>query len=806
MWRSRISSIFSTILIGLTLLGAGQRPARAATVDDVDKAVKKAVDFLYSKQVGSNWESGSDPTTKQFTGQSALAIYALLAAGEKPSNNPKLAAAIDWLKKNDTKGIYALGCRAQVWNLIPHEKDPAIVNALRRDAALLLEGAKKADDPRAFRGLYHYEVASLNSYDSSCSQYGVLGIWAMERSGLEVSDDYWKAVEKAWKTNQNADKGWSYIKKDGAASTINMTAAGIATLFITQDYLSGMNGLKCTGNTVNPVIDSGMGWMEKNLPPAFKGGTVVPYGMYGIERIGVASGYKYFGSLDWYKEGSEYFVKRAKPTGGWGEVPSTAFGILFLCRGRAPVVMNKLEYDIAKKEANWNQRPRDAANVVKYIAKQMERDLNWQIVNLKVSVDDFHDGPILYISGNQALKFTDEEEAKLKQFVEQGGLILGNADCASAEFSKTFKALGMKLFKDAGEFREIDGTHPMFTRQRLWKTWKTKPVVQGLSNKVRELMLLIPSGDPAKAWQQADNKSKEDQFQLLSEIFNYTSEGQDLRYKGATYIVKAKPEIKATRSIKVARLDMGENPNPEPGSWRRLAAVMHNDYATDVETAMVKPDGDALKDYKVAHLTGTGKFKMTDEQMKAVKAFVEGGGTLIIDAAGGDTEFASGAEDALHTMFGDDAKQLSNAILASHEVYNSTGSPMGEISFRSFARGKVPRGQITPLVRGITLNKRLAVIFSREDITGGMVGESVDGLIGYAPDSAMKLMTNFVAYAIGGVKPPAPATKPAAAPAKGPAATNPAAPAKPKDAKPAAEKPAAEKPAKPAEEKADDPK
>jgi len=802
-WKRR-TKLVSTILIGLVLGSVCQTPSRAATVEEVDTAIRKACDFIYSKQQGANWEAGSDPTVAQFTGQTALAIYALLSAGEKPANNPKLAAAIEWLKKNDTKGIYALGCRAQVWYMLPHDKDEVIRDCIRKDAALLLEGARNSTGT-GFRGLYHYLVSS-RTYDSSCSQYGVLGMWGLERAGLEVSDDYWTAVEKAWTKNQQRDGNWVYGEGEKtdlpATRKVNMTAAGIATLFITQDYLRSMDGVKCTPSKPSPALEKGMAWMEKNLPAMLKAGQVAPYGMYGIERIGVASGYKYFGNVDWYKDGSDDIAKKLNKskTGGLDTVVNTSFCILFLSRGRAPVVMNKLQYDIDKKEANWNVRPRDAANGVRYIAKQMERDLNWQIVNLNVPVEELHDSPILYIAGNQALKFTEAEEAKLKAFVEQGGLILGHADCADPAFTKSFKALGMKLFKDAGEFRALDPGHPIYTRQQfLFKNWKNKPDLQGLSNKVRELMLLIPSGDPGKAWQQADNKAKEDQFQLLSDIFLYAVEGKDLRYKGATYLVTANPAIKTTQTIKVARLDVGENSNPEPGGWARLSAVMHNKFGVDVETAMVKPDGDALKDYKVAHITGTGKIKLKDDQQAAIKAFVEGGGTLIIDAAGGDTEFGAAMEDALHTMFGDDAKQLSGNIPSSHALYNAGGLAIDTNLFRAFARGKVPRGQTTPLIRGISLKDRLAVIISREDISGGLVGESVDGILGYNPEVATALMTNLLAYANGGIK-ALPTSKPTTAPAAKPAATKPATkPAAPAP-KPKPE-PEAAKPDEPAAEK-----
>ena len=180
-----------------------------------------------------------------------------------------------------------------------------------------------------------------------------------------------------------------------------------------------------------------------------------------MERIGVASGLKYFGTIDWYKDGSNYLVKQPEDHGAMGfQAKSvdptcncdTAWGLLFLVRGRAPVVMNKLQYEInmhgdKPRIANWNERPRDAANVAKWIGKQLEQPcLNWQIVNLKVPVDDLHDAPILYIAGNQPLDFTDDEINKLRQYVEDGGLIYANADCGSPVFTVSMKKVCHKLF------------------------------------------------------------------------------------------------------------------------------------------------------------------------------------------------------------------------------------------------------------------------------------------------------------------------------------------------------------------------
>src|SRR5690606_32282409 len=105
------------------------------------------------------------------------------------------------------------------------------------------------------------------------------------------------------------------------------------------------------------------------------------------------------------------------------------------------------------QETHWTQRPRDVANLVHWMGTQIERPLNWQIVNLKVAAADLHDAPILYLAGNQRLNFSAEDQAKLKQFVEQGGLIVANPDCTDRTFMNSFRDLGQKLF--GGEFREL---------------------------------------------------------------------------------------------------------------------------------------------------------------------------------------------------------------------------------------------------------------------------------------------------------------------------------------------------------------
>ena len=48
---------------------------------------------------------------------------------------------------------------------------------------------------------------------------------------------------------------------------------------------------------------------------------------------------------------------------------------------------------------------------------------------------------------------------------------------------------------------------------------------------------------------------------------------------------------------------------------------------------------------------------------------------------------------------------------------------------------------------------RIGVFYSAEDISAGLVGEPVDGILGYDPDSATSLMEHMILYAESGGRP-----------------------------------------------------
>ena len=245
-----------------------------------------------------------------------------------------------------------------------------------------------------------------------------------------------------------------------------------------------------------------------------------------------------------------------------------------------------------------------------------------------------------------------------------------------------------------------------------------------------------------------DVRAHADDFQLGTDIFLYSVDKKNLQHKGETYLVTPDPKIKATASLSLARIQYDGNWDPEPGGWKRMAAIMLNAHHINVKIESVKLGAGTLKGHKVAHLTGTTQFQLDDTARKELKDFVTDGGTLIIDSCGGNAAFAQSVESEMDTIFGDDAKSLGEPLPQDSPLYREGSKPI-DIAWRTFAKsqvGSLKGGRL----RGIKVKDRLAVIYSPEDLSVGLVGQPIDGINGYEPKTATALVENVLMIAMKG--------------------------------------------------------
>jgi hypothetical protein len=73
--------------------------------------------------------------------------------------------------------------------------------------------------------------------------------------------------------------------------------------------------------------------------------------------------------------------------------------------------------------------------------------------------------PMIYLSGNEVVRFTDRERENLGRYVHGGGLVFAD-DCnhdVRAPFAQTFEAELRRIFGEEAPLRELNNSHHLYT-------------------------------------------------------------------------------------------------------------------------------------------------------------------------------------------------------------------------------------------------------------------------------------------------------------------------------------------------------
>ena len=305
------------------------------------------------------------------TGQSVLAAYAMLNGGAKPSD-PAVSGVLTSLKKRLVDGkyvpsshnIYAAGCELML--LEAAETHPGEHRAQMQLIVDFIVKNQHAD------GYWNY-LGGDKGGDTSVTQYGVLGLWAAKRRGIDVPLESFERAARWLMAHQKSNGTWQYRPLVQRAPDLSMTIAGTSTVLVAQRYLyPGQSGRRTTktparkqgvvqrvdidtpvskaksrkkkaGGDYKPEIPfarysaasrAGLKWCAGNFRFA---GEWTFYTLYGMERMAALARLRTIGGHDWYAEGSDWLLKNQGKDGSWsarreGVLPGTSFAILFLGR------------------------------------------------------------------------------------------------------------------------------------------------------------------------------------------------------------------------------------------------------------------------------------------------------------------------------------------------------------------------------------------------------------------------------------------------------------------------------------------
>ena len=315
--------------------------------------------------------------------------------------------------------------------------------------------------------------------DNSNTQYALLGLHAATEAGVPVKPEVWTLARAYWEKYQRNDGSWAYTP-DSPASSASMTCAGVSSLIIAgmrrfqgQEFLQGETIQNCGKGGMNRNLQAGIDWLSRNFQVGqnYGGGQQWKfYYLYGLERAGRLAGIRFFGVNDWYRLGAEQLVHDQDKLGGYWQgalienhpVLATSFALLFLAKGRAPVLINKLRH---LPTNDWNHDPDDIRNMVGVVSRDWKSLLTWQVVDpTSATVADLLQAPIVFFNGHRAPEFGATARQNLRHYVDQGGFLVVDACCGDREFDQGFRRLMKEIFPEP----ELQ-LHPLLPEHPVWR-------------------------------------------------------------------------------------------------------------------------------------------------------------------------------------------------------------------------------------------------------------------------------------------------------------------------------------------------
>ena len=753
-------------------------PARVlATID-------RAASYLKRQQrARGNWD---DPTSYP-GGLTALCTLALLESG-LDTQDPAVSKAVDYLRGLDTDDTYVVSLQTMVFSHAEPKRD---LVAIQRNADWLASAQIKEGKER---GGWGYGAERIGG-DPSNSQFAVLALYEAQLAGARVDPKIWENASVYWHSRQNADGSWAYNRN--STGTGSMTCAGIGALVAisrassTGDALVEEGKVRCcVEQEEDRSIAKGLEWLGRNFsvrrnPAAQRlAAEWHYYYLYGLERAGRLSAERFIGQHDWYREGTEYLVRSQDSlTHAWnggpnegGQLGATAFSLLFLSKGRRPVLIAKVKQSTANLppgETDPRDRHRhDAEHITKAAAKAWELPMTWQgIEPSRASVEDLLQAPVLYVSGSNVDDLLPHAK-KLRAYLDRGGFLFGEACCSQESASReSFSKLVEAIFPEPEyQLRQLRAEHPV---------WRMEELVRPDSPYVGSLWaleygcrtcILFCDRDLSCYWE-LDNPARSEPYP--KSIDTRVRDSRTIGLNVLAYATNREPRGKEQQFVE--RLEDLDIDRAGARGVIQLAKIRHTGGCDDAPGALANllrtaSEGDvrlrvsteapligvadpALKRYHFAFMHGRRDFQLTRDERDQLRTYLENGGTLLVDAICASKPFGVAFRRELAEAFS--GKRLERVPADDPLLTPGFGGfDIRRVKLRDPQPTRADEPllarvrETTPLLEGLRIDGRWAVIFSPYDLSCALERHEAIECRGYRREDAARIGLNVLLYSI----------------------------------------------------------
>ena len=163
---------------------------------------------------------------------------------------------------------------------------------------------------------------------------------------------------------------------------------------------------------------------------------------------------------------------------------------------------------------------------------------------------------------------------------------------------------------------------------------------------------------------------------------------------------------------------------------------------------MIDPVKEQLAEHPFVFMHGRENFAFSDEEKEAVRRYLELGGCVFADSICSSPAFANAFRREFNALFPD--KRL-EVVDKDHEIFTSRyGHSLNDGVTLNIPDASKDLGfrqeEQKPLLEGIEVNGRLAVIFSPNDLSCALENATANQCRGYTRDDAVRIGTNVILY------------------------------------------------------------
>ena len=756
------------------------------------RSLRDGVDFLKRRQQSNgSWIATGDESPYKY-GLTSLSILALINS-DVPVESEQVQRGLAFLRSappNQPEFVYEASLMVMAFCAADElGKDFARIERLTR----LLVRTQCTRGPNS--GLWGYHLVGRggspggNGEDHSNGQFAVLALRDAAYAGIEIDRTVWERTHEHWLRTQRTDGGWGYKPNDPAKGS--MTTAGLSTLAVTTRMLQDDSDVDrdgrpdcCASHPVPDAFEKGRKWLARHFsvntnPP---GQNWHYYYLYGLERAGRLGNVRFFGQHDWYRQGARYLVAAQNGDGGWNErsgstpVLSSSFALLFLAKGLSRVVVNKLDYNSVghEEETNgeWNRHPLDVPNLIEKIdglkgwpPRLISQVLSLGRLNGDTAVNDLNQAPVLYISGRDAPTLTDDHVAWLREYVDEGGFIFAVANCTGGTFDDGFRDLVERMFPDGdASLQRLQADHPVYRSE--YALTNTEAIeLYGVDFGCRTAIIYSPE-DLGCLWQKWLRHDPPARSQgLIQRIIRANRIGVNV----LAYATGREPPVKLNSSdeknknrrsrirrglIEIAQLRHKGGWDTAPKALENLLQGLNETVGIGVapKRKTIPITLSELRRFPLAYMHGRYRFQLSDQERDALRDYLSRGPVLFADACCGSTRFDRSFRDLMGQMFPDHPLQ---PIPADHELFSEvTGHRIDTVKLRKMVTGSANAAMKSrtetgpPVLEGVEIDGRYAVVYSRYDISCALENQASLACDGYVEEDAMKLAMNIVLYSM----------------------------------------------------------